>query len=76
MPSKATVPSINAPRPDLRARVEPADSAAASLAPAAPADLAVFVRAVELGSFSAVARERDCAASQVSCGCCAAPPMA
>jgi DNA-binding transcriptional LysR family regulator len=66
MPSKATVPSINAPRPDLRARVEPADSAAASLAPAAPADLAVFVRAVELGSFSAVARERDCAASQVS----------
>ena len=31
-----------------------------------PADLALFVRAVELGSFSAVARERDTAASQVS----------
>ncbi|MEX8519505.1 MAG: LysR family transcriptional regulator [Leptothrix sp. (in: b-proteobacteria)] len=33
---------------------------------AAPADLALFVRAVELGSFSAVARERDAVASQVS----------
>lgn len=33
---------------------------------AAPVDLALFVRAVELGSFSAVARERDGVASQVS----------
>ncbi|MFM2053280.1 MAG: hypothetical protein RL456_1317 [Pseudomonadota bacterium] len=32
----------------------------------APADLALFVRVAELGSFSAVARERDVAASQVS----------
>lgn len=42
---------------------------AAATAPeihAAPADLALFVRAVELGSFSAVARERDSVASQVS----------
>ena len=33
---------------------------------AAPADLALFVRVAELGSFSAVARERDGVASQVS----------
>lgn len=31
-----------------------------------PADLALFVRTVELGSFSAVAREKDLPASQVS----------
>ena len=33
---------------------------------AVPADLALFVRVAELGSFSAVARERDGVASQVS----------
>ena len=33
---------------------------------AAPADLALFVRVAELGSVSAVARERDGVASQVS----------
>ena len=50
MPSKT--------RPDAPAPEAPGHTA--------PADLALFVRVAELGSFSAVARERDGVASQVS----------
>lgn len=52
----------------MHRKAEPSALSASSTADALahPADLALFVRAVELGSFSAVARERDVPASQVS----------